>query len=181
MRRLKVILSASYTRTSTVYYKILNKFDSFISPVTSIGQSSISTAFEELTAVRKLAPSAQQLKLVHMLDDLDRELSERENHLGIMWKKKKPCIQGIYVYGNPGSGKTMLLDLFFHKVTTPYIKKQRHHFHQFMLQIHGQLFHISKLPKHLRVEYPLIEVANAIIAQGTLIYLDEFQVTGNKY
>ena len=180
MHRLKILASATI-RTSAVYHQVKNKLKSFIYPATVRENRSISSTFDELIVAGGLSPSTRQLQIVKMMDDLDLQLNEQESYLINILGRKKPFIQGIYLYGNPGCGKTMLLDLFFHKTKTSQTRKQRHHFHQFMLQIHQQLFQISKLPKHLRAEYPLIEVANSIIANGTVIYLDEFQVTGNIF
>lgn len=42
--------------------------------------------------------------------------------------------KGLYLYGNVGSGKTMLMDLFFD--TCPVERKHRVHFHEFMLDVH---------------------------------------------
>ncbi|HEY7866478.1 MAG TPA: AFG1/ZapE family ATPase, partial [Psychromonas sp.] len=42
--------------------------------------------------------------------------------------RKKP-FQGIYFYGGVGRGKTYLMDLFFHSLSTQ--RKQRLHFHHF--------------------------------------------------
>jgi len=48
---------------------------------------------------------------------------------------KKPRRQGLYVFGNVGTGKTMLMDLFFHCVNVE--KKERIHFNAFMLDVHS--------------------------------------------
>ena len=41
------------------------------------------------------------------------------------------------MYGNVGTGKTMLMDLFYS--TTPIEKKRRVHFNRFMLSIHEKI------------------------------------------
>ena len=41
---------------------------------------------------------------------------------------------GLYLYGGVGCGKTMLMDLFYETDVSP--KKERVHFHKFMLDIH---------------------------------------------
>jgi predicted ATPase len=45
--------------------------------------------------------------------------------------------QGLYMYGDVGCGKTMLMDLLFH--TLPVDRKKRVHFHAFMLDIHHRV------------------------------------------
>jgi hypothetical protein len=43
-------------------------------------------------------------------------------------------LRGVYICGDVGSGKTMLMDLFFRHCTVP--RKRRVHFHKFMLEVH---------------------------------------------
>ncbi|WOL09423.1 hypothetical protein Cni_G18176 [Canna indica] len=52
--------------------------------------------------------------------------------------------KGIYLYGNVGSGKTMLMDMFY-SATEGIIKhRRRFHFHEAMLQIHDHMHEIWK-------------------------------------
>jgi cell division protein ZapE len=52
------------------------------------------------------------------------------------WQKPKELPPGIYIHGDVGRGKTMLMDLFYAHVTT--WPKDRIHFHAFMQQIHAE-------------------------------------------
>ncbi|PSS17771.1 Lactation elevated protein [Actinidia chinensis var. chinensis] len=55
-----------------------------------------------------------------------------------------PAPKGLYLYGNVGSGKTMLMDMFY-RATEGIVKhRRRFHFHEAMLQIHE---HMHKLWK----------------------------------
>lgn len=49
--------------------------------------------------------------------------------------KPERDIKGAYIYGSVGSGKTMLMDLFYEKLAIR--KKSRKHFNQFMLEFHS--------------------------------------------
>ena len=49
--------------------------------------------------------------------------------------------KGIYVHGSVGSGKTLLMDIFYKTATTA--KKQRIHFHQFMQDVHQSKLFVS--------------------------------------
>lgn len=84
-------------------------------------------------------------------------------------------IKGIYLYGDVGCGKTMLMDLFY--ATTPqHLPKKRIHFHQFMQQIHKRSHQLKIEHKHDDLD--IIPLLAAEIAQdSTILCFDEFQVT----
>ncbi|MDE2029800.1 MAG: cell division protein ZapE, partial [Alphaproteobacteria bacterium] len=76
--------------------------------------------------------------------------------------------QGLYLYGDVGRGKSMLMDLFF--AEAPVEKKRRVHFHQFMLEIHARLNRLQQ------EEAPgvLPRVGREIAAETWLLCFDEF-------
>ncbi|KAK6944303.1 ATPase, AFG1-like [Dillenia turbinata] len=79
-------------------------------------------------------------------------------------------VKGLYLYGGVGTGKTMLMDLFFDQLASNW-RKKRIHFHDFMLNVH------SHLRKHEGVSDPLEVVAGEISDEAILLCLDEFMVT----
>ncbi|XP_048426669.1 AFG1-like ATPase isoform X1 [Pyrus x bretschneideri] len=79
-------------------------------------------------------------------------------------------VKGLYLYGGVGTGKTMLMDLFFDQLQCCW-RKKRIHFHDFMLNVH------KTLRKHQGVEDPLEVVAREISDEAVLLCLDEFMVT----
>ncbi|XP_021731407.1 AFG1-like ATPase isoform X1 [Chenopodium quinoa] len=79
-------------------------------------------------------------------------------------------VKGLYLYGGVGTGKTMLMDLFYHQLPCNW-RKRRIHFHDFMLNVH------SRLQKHRGVTDPLEVVADEISDDAILLCLDEFMVT----
>ncbi|KAL9688784.1 hypothetical protein QQ045_033208 [Rhodiola kirilowii] len=79
-------------------------------------------------------------------------------------------VQGLYLYGGVGTGKTMLMDLFYDQLPCNW-RKKRIHFHDFMLNVH------SRLQKHKGVSDPLEIVADEISDEAILLCLDEFMVT----
>lgn len=82
-------------------------------------------------------------------------------------------VKGIYLYGDVGCGKTMLMDLFYETVPD-HISKKRLHFHQFMQLTHKRS-HQLKMQYH--ADYDVIPMLAAEIAQeATVLCFDEFQV-----
>ncbi|KAL8493135.1 hypothetical protein ACS0TY_024373 [Phlomoides rotata] len=79
-------------------------------------------------------------------------------------------VKGLYLYGGVGTGKTMLMDLFFDQLPCNW-RKKRIHFHDLMLNVH------FRLQKHKGVEDPLQVVAKELSAESILLCLDEFMVT----
>ncbi|PRW45043.1 vacuolar -sorting-associated 33-like protein [Chlorella sorokiniana] len=81
-----------------------------------------------------------------------------------------PAVQGLYMYGGVGVGKTMLMDLLV-KEAPPYFQLERTHFHDFMIEVHQRLRHFASRPD------PLAHVADEIVDQTRVLCLDEFFVT----
>lgn len=116
-------------------------------------------------------------KLVESADacQLDRYASpEKIVRSGWFWYRLMPQssfspVKGLYLYGGVGTGKTMLMDLFFDQLPSSW-RKKRIHFHDFMLNVH------SRLQKHKGLSDPLEVVAGEISDEAMLLCLDEFMV-----
>ncbi len=79
--------------------------------------------------------------------------------------------KSIYIFGNVGRGKSMLMDIFFE--ACPIESKRRVHFHAFMLEVHEYMH-------QWRAQHegdPLPSLAVKIRQQSRLLCFDEFQVT----
>lgn len=82
---------------------------------------------------------------------------------------------GIYLYGDVGCGKTMLMDLFYSTIPSN-LTKSRIHFHQFMQNLHKRS-HQLKI-KHGNPNIDVIPILAAELSQqSTVLCFDEFQVT----
>ena len=46
--------------------------------------------------------------------------------------------KGLYMYGDVGSGKTFMMDMFYHE--SPIKHKRRVHFHSFMMDVNHSMF-----------------------------------------
>ncbi|XVE98651.1 hypothetical protein REPUB_Repub03eG0125300 [Reevesia pubescens] len=117
-------------------------------------------------------------EIVDLADEcrLDRyAVSEKTIRNRWFWSRLMPQssyspVKGLYLYGGVGTGKTMLMDLFFNQLPSNW-RKKRIHFHDFMLNVH------SRLQRHKGVADPLEVVAGEISDEAILLCLDEFMVT----
>lgn len=91
--------------------------------------SRIRTAYEERLADGRLTPDPSQLPVVAALARVERDLSKR----GLLGRT--PEVRGLYLWGPPGRGKSLLMDLFC--ACAPEPRKTRAHFHVFMARVHG--------------------------------------------
>lgn len=92
-------------------------------------------------------------------------------------KKEMPpdLPRGLYLFGDVGSGKTMLMDLFFETLPPNVASKTRIHFHNFMQDVHRRL-HVLKMTHG--GEFDAIPLVAADIAEtGNVLCFDEFQCT----
>jgi cell division protein ZapE len=78
---------------------------------------------------------------------------------------------GLYLVGDVGRGKSMLMDLFFEAADVP--RKKRIHFHEFMQSAHRRFHEIKRDPA---VDDPIPALADLIAAEAALLCFDEFQV-----
>ncbi|XP_073531913.1 AFG1-like ATPase isoform X1 [Phyllobates terribilis] len=89
--------------------------------------------------------------------------------------------KGLYVFGDVGTGKTMVMDMFFAHVEVE--QKKRVHFHGFMLDVHERIHRLKKtLPKRkvgfmAKTYDPIAPIAEEISEEACLLCFDEFQVT----
>ena len=142
-----------------------------------------------LEAYRKLLSSNQlqhdpiQLLAVEKLQTLHRRLINYDPRTSAKWTHifrlgpRKPRVeppQGLYIYGEVGRGKSMLMDLFFE--TAPVEHKRRVHFHAFMLEVHA-FMHRERQNQDRSDHDPVVALANSITEDAWLLCFDEFQVT----
>lgn len=111
-------------------------------------------------------------------------LSRLEIHLG---RRKlfggTPDVRGVYLWGPPGRGKSILMDLFF--VCAPEPRKTRAHFHAFMARVHDLIRQWREGNKKTRQavfgthkgDDPIAPVAALIASEARLLCFDELQVT----
>jgi cell division protein ZapE len=79
---------------------------------------------------------------------------------------------GLYLVGEVGRGKSMLMDMFFETADVP--RKQRIHFHRFIQGVHAKI-HAWRKANPGGAD-PIPPLADEIAAETALLCFDEFQV-----
>ncbi|KAL4952407.1 AFG1-like ATPase-domain-containing protein [Aspergillus filifer] len=83
--------------------------------------------------------------------------------------------KGLYMYGDVGCGKTMLMDLFYETLPPNISSKSRIHFHNFMQDVHKRL-HVVKM--RFGNDFDHLPLVASEIAEGSsVLCFDEFQCT----
>jgi len=80
-------------------------------------------------------------------------------------------VRGVYIYGDVGRGKSMLMDLFFDHCKLPH--KRRVHFHAFMVEVHAYMHQWREGDGG----DPIAPLSQRISESATLLCFDEFHVT----
>lgn len=139
--------------------------------------SRIRNAYDIRVEEGVIAPDPEQLELLASLERLEADLA-RKGLFG-----RPPEVKGIYIWGPPGRGKSMLMDLFYS--ATPEQRKVRAHFHAFMARIHdlvkqwrdGDPRTRKAVFGTSRGDDPIPPIAALIAAEARLLCFDELQVT----
>lgn len=131
-----------------------------------------SAAYAAGVAEGRWQPDPAQAEALHELDRIQARLGARPpGPLARLRARLAPpsAVQGLYLWGGVGRGKTFLTDLLFDHV--PLRRKQRWHFHRFMGHVHARLAALGHRPD------PLAEVAGKLADEARLLVLDEFFVS----
>ncbi|MEM9247373.1 MAG: cell division protein ZapE [Pseudomonadota bacterium] len=138
---------------------------------------SVQTTLSEKIAAGALRSDPAQEAAAHKLDGirtaiLSKPAPKRSGLKGFFAKAPTPVrVDGLYMWGGVGRGKSMLMDLFFNVV--PIERKRRVHFHAFMQEVHSALHEARKTG----VDDAILPVAEEIVAHVDLLCFDEMQIT----
>jgi len=129
--------------------------------------------YERRCGAGALKPDAAQRAVAMKLDELAAKLAETPMKPGLfgLFGKAPPPPKGLYIHGEVGRGKTMLMDLFHAVVDVA--PKRRVHFHAFMQDVHKRL-HAAR---QSHTQDAIAPVAKAIAREARLLCLDEMQIT----
>ncbi|MFN3658388.1 MAG: cell division protein ZapE [Pseudolabrys sp.] len=143
-----------------------------------------SARYAALVAAGKIEADPGQADLVRHFNRLEQRVNEhrlaqKSSSLGWLFGKREkggPPLKGLYVYGEVGRGKTMLMDLFFE--ATAVRRKRRVHFHEFMADVHERVHTYRQEMKNGEANNdPIQRAAAAIAEESWLLCFDEFHVT----
>jgi cell division protein ZapE len=145
----------------------------------------VKARYAALVAAGEIEHDPAQGELVEQFAQLEARIAEhrlarKSSSLGWLFgarELRQEQIQGLYLYGEVGRGKTMLMDLFFE--ASPVQRKRRAHFHEFMADVHDRIRAFREKHKRgeLTGEDPIRLTAGAIAEETWLLCFDEFHVT----
>jgi cell division protein ZapE len=124
--------------------------------------------YRAAVAKGELRPDPAQENAVRKLNQLARALTRKRGFS--LFRRAAP--KGLYLWGNVGRGKTLLMDFFFEEAAVA--KKHRAHFNSFMVDVHARI-HAER--QRAGSSDPIPVVARDLAADARLLCFDEFQVT----
>ncbi|MBB3324747.1 cell division protein ZapE [Atlantibacter sp. RC6] len=119
--------------------------------------SRLDAIWQELTVKRAEPPQEQGLKAA-----FSKLLGKRPS-------APPAPVRGLYMWGGVGRGKTWLMDMFYQSL--PGERKQRLHFHRFMLHVHEELGQLQGQTDPLEI------IADRFKAKTDVLCFDEFFVS----
>ena len=143
--------------------------------------SRIRTAYDRRLADGRLTPDPSQIPVVEALARLEKDLRRKAPMGGLLGPA--PAVRGVYLWGPPGRGKSLLMDLFC--ACAPEPRKTRAHFHAFMARVHelirqwreGNARARKAVFGQSKGDDPIKPVAELIASEARLLCFDELQVT----
>src|SRR3954454_24838155 len=138
--------------------------------------------YQALVASGAIEPDAAQARAVDALGALEQRLSRykptrKQGLLGRLFADNGEAPRGLYIHGEVGRGKTMLMDLFSQH--SPVLHKRRAHFHEFMAEVHERIYgFLQNIARREIADGDVIALtAESIFDQAWLLCFDEFHVT----
>ena len=139
--------------------------------------------YQALVSSGAIEPDAAQAEAAEAFAGLEQQLANykplrKQGLLGRLFADKDEAPpRGLYVHGDVGRGKTMLMDMFFQQSLV--VHKRRAHFHEFMAEVHERIYGFRQnIARGEIVDGDVIALtAASIFEQAWLLCFDEFHVT----
>ena len=129
--------------------------------------SALKEAYTSLLSKSRLRPNLHQAALIDRLALLQTQLVKPQT-------LARRELQGCYIYGSVGTGKSRLADLFASTLPNN-LSYRRAHFHGFMLDIHSRLHQARSAPGF--AGDPLLQIGRQVAGESRVLCFDEFQVS----
>jgi cell division protein ZapE len=138
--------------------------------------------YQALVSAGTIEADPAQARAADAFASLEARLSSykpprKQGLFGRLFADKDEPPHGLYVHGEVGRGKTMLMDMFFQQCAVAH--KRRAHFHEFMAEVHERIyFYRQGIARGEIGDGDVMALtANAIFEQAWLLCFDEFHVT----
>jgi cell division protein ZapE len=151
--------------------------------MSSAPAASFRAHYRALVSSGAIEADAAQARAADAFAGLEQRLASykparKQGLLGRLFADKDqtpPC--GLYVHGEVGRGKTMLMDLFFQQSLV--VHKRRAHFHEFMAEVHERIHGFRQnIARGEMADGDVIALtAASIFDEAWLLCFDEFHVT----
>ncbi len=129
-----------------------------------MSKSPIHAAYTTLLRRGRLTTNPSQAALVDRLSRLQHSLLTNSSNGN----------SGVYIYGDVGTGKSRIADLFAATVPES-VSRRRVHFHEFMMDVHSRL-HRARSAADFSGD-PLVQIGSDLAQESRVVCFDEFQVT----
>jgi cell division protein ZapE len=151
--------------------------------MSSAPPTSFRKQYQALVSSGAIEADPAQARAVEAIAALDATLASykpprKQGFLGRLFADKNGGPpRGLYVHGEVGRGKTMLMDLFFQSSSVRH--KRRAHFHEFMAEVHERIYGFRQnIARGEIADGDVIALtANSIFDEAWLLCFDEFHVT----
>lgn len=132
--------------------------------------------YQELVVKHHIKSDSGQIKILghlqQLLDNISQRVEqEKQQVFSRLLMSSQQTAQSVYIFGDVGRGKSMLMDVFFE--ACPIESKRRVHFHAFMQEVHEYIHHW----RGRHEGDPLPSLAVHIRQSALLLCFDEFHVT----